>query len=69
MMQPKLFYTQSVIHLCLNSDCFYCETVLGLEDIVWKEQWDSQIEDLAMIPQCPSCGDVLWREIDDTAVQ
>ena len=65
-MQPKLFYTKSVIHMCLNADCFYFETIFDWDDIVWGEQWDSQIEDLAMIPKCPSCGEVLWREIDDT---
>ena len=62
-MQQKLFYCQAVIHMCLNENCFYFECFLDLEDIVWRELWDSQIEDLAMIPHCPSCNEVLWREV------
>jgi len=67
-MQPKMFYTSVYIHMCLNSDCFYCETILSLSDIVFKETWNSEIEDLDMIPHCPSCGEVLWREVNDNAV-
>ena len=64
-MQPKLFYSSAVIHMCLNADCFYCESIMDFEDIVWGEAWDSNIEDLTMIPKCPSCDEVLWREVDD----
>ena len=67
-MQEKLFYSGSVLHMCLNADCFYCETVLDIDDIVWRETWDRNIEDLAMIPHCPSCNEVLWREMNGTTV-
>lgn len=58
---------EHVVHMCLNADCFYCETVIGAHDAVWKEAWDSNVEDIAAYPCCPSCDEVLWREVwDDT---
>lgn len=53
-----------VVHMCLNADCFYCEAILDIDDLVWKSVWSHADEDLTLIPHCPSCGEVIWREID-----
>lgn len=50
---------QRRLYECMNSACFYSETLLKLEEVNWKEQWNSEIEDLDMIPRCPSCNDPL----------
>lgn len=63
-MQPKLPLLSGVVHMCLNADCFYCEAIMDLDDLVWKEVWSSEYADLEMIPHCPSCGEVIWREYD-----
>ena len=64
-MQEKLFHTGVYILMCLNADCFYCESILDATDCVLKHVWSSEIEDLTLVPHCPSCGDVMWREIND----
>lgn len=51
------------VHMCLNSDCFYCETIMPVTDLVWKQAWDTTTQDLAPYPTCPSCGEVSWREV------
>ena len=65
-MQEKMFHTGAYIHMCLNADCFYCEVILDITDAVYKEVWDSNLEDVVPIPHCPSCGEILWRERNDT---
>lgn len=45
------------LYECMNSDCFYCATLSRLEEVHWKEVWNSEIEDLDMIPTCPSCNE------------
>jgi len=65
MTQGKLFHTSAYVHMCLNEDCFYCETILDFPDVVLKHVWDSNLEDLTLIPHCPSCDEVLWREVND----
>lgn len=66
--QPKLPLdlrkAGSVVFMCLNADCFYCETIMDVNDLVWKEVWSSEIHDLTSVPHCPSCGEVAWREFD-----
>ena len=62
-MQPKLLRS-NVTHMCLNKNCFYDQAILDFDDLVWKHLWNSEIEDLDLIPHCPSCDEVLWREID-----
>jgi len=64
---PSLLTRAAVLHYCLNKDCFYVDSILDLDDIVWKEVWNSEIEDLDMIPHCPSCQEVLYREVNDDA--
>ena len=59
---PSLLIGAAVLHLCLNDDCFYCDSALDIDELVWKEVWNSEIEDLDPIPHCPSCGEVVWRE-------
>ena len=46
-----------MLHYCLNPDCFYVETLLGVDDVFWKETWSSEFHDLIPIAHCPSCGD------------
>ena len=62
-IQKKMFYTSEYIHMCLNADCFYCETILDVTECVLKDVWDSNYEELVLIPHCPSCGEVMWREV------
>lgn len=63
-MQPKLPLDDGrIAHMCLNADCFYCEAILDIDDLVWKPIWNSEIEDLDLIPHCPSCDEVIWREV------
>ena len=62
VFQPLLFRTNEVQYLCLNDNCFYVESILAFADVVWREVWDSSLHDLAMIPHCPSCNEVMWRE-------
>jgi len=64
-MQLKMFHTAKVIYMCLNANCFYCETIMGVEDMVWRDRWCSDLEDLIPIPFCPSCDEVMWREVED----
>jgi len=47
------------LYECLNPQCFYCETLLKTEEASWKEQWNSEIDDLDMRPVCPSCSEPL----------
>lgn len=64
-LQLLLNYPDSqgrTVYMCLNSDCFYCETILRIEDISWKDLWSSEVQDLIMVPHCPSCGEVMWEE-------
>ena len=53
-----------VLHMCLNTDCFYCETIMGVDELVWKDAWDSDLGILTPVPYCPSCGEVIWREVE-----
>ena len=47
------------LYECLNPMCFYCETLLKTDEVVWKEVWDSDFEDLVMRPRCPSCSEAM----------
>lgn len=53
---------ERIVHMCLNADCFYCETILDFHDLVWKDVWSSELEELTPIPYCPACHTVVWRE-------
>ena len=64
-MQPKLFHTSAYVMMCLNAHCFYCETIMGWDDVVVRDAWDSDLEDLVPVPHCPSCDEVMWREVND----
>jgi len=62
IFQPSLFETSAYSMYCLNNDCFYLNSLLSVSEAVWKETWSSEIEDLVLVPHCPSCQEVLWRE-------
>jgi len=65
-MQPKLPLDNALLYECANSECFYCGSLLDMEDVVWKHYWDSRAEDLLLRSTCPSCGDpmMIWSEKD-----
>lgn len=68
-MQQKLPFMhdgKSVIYFCLNAECFYCESIIDVNDAVPKHVWNSQIEDLDVVLHCPSCDSELWGERDGT---
>ena len=69
-MQPKLPLSAGLLYECANPDCFYCGSLLDLEDVVWKDYWDSSIEDLSVRATCPSCSDpmMIWSDDDGTFV-
>jgi len=51
--------------MCLNKHCFYADSILDFPDVVLKYVWCRELEDLTLVPHCPSCGEVLWREVND----
>jgi len=57
---------QSFGYECLNNDCFYCSSILGHDDVTWKNVWDSEVEDLLLIAHCPSCAEPMafWEDED-----
>ena len=63
MLQPKL-PIYGVMYECANPDCFYCESMMTFEDVTWKPLWNSEIEDLDLVPHCASCGEpmMIWRD-------
>ena len=60
-MQPKLPMF-NVMYECGNPDCFYVGSLLTLEDVSWRDVWNSNLQDLDLIPICPSCADpmMIW---------
>lgn len=53
-------------YMCLNNNCFYCETYLGFDDVVFKSAWSSDLEDVIPLPHCPSCDEnMITEDIDD----
>jgi hypothetical protein len=47
------------LYECCNPMCFYSESLMGVDEVTWKEQWNSDVEDLDMVPRCPSCAEPL----------
>jgi len=45
------------LYECVNPKCFYCETLMKTDEVNWKEQWNSEMEDLDMRAECPSCSE------------
>ena len=46
-----------MLHYCLNPHCFYVETLLGVDDVVWKDRWHSDLKELLPVAHCPSCNE------------
>ena len=61
-MQAKLFYTGEYLYWCVNPDCFYDQSIIEFEDILWREAWNSDLEDVVPIAMCPACATNLWGE-------
>ena len=66
MRQPKLPLNTSLLYECANPECYYCDALLDMEDVTWKEIWNSELRDLDLIPHCPSCNEpmMIWSEND-----
>ena len=64
-MQPKLPLFK-LLYECANPECFYCGSLMDLEDVIWREMWNSEIRDLDVIPFCPSCAEpmMIWSNED-----
>ena len=64
MKQPLLPLNVGLLYECANPECFYCESLLSLEDVVWKHYWNSEIGDLDLRSVCPSCGEpmMIWED-------
>jgi len=65
-MQGKLPLSRTLNYECANPDCYYCGTILWLDDVVWKEIWNSEIHDLDCVAHCPSCVQpmMIWEDED-----
>jgi len=67
-MQGNLPFTDvGLLYECANPDCFYCGTLLSMNEVVWKDYWDRRAEDLLPRSVCPSCYQpmMIW-ENDET---
>ena len=53
---------------CLNNKCFHVGVLIKPSEADYKHVWNSQIEDLDMIPICASCQDplVFWESENGT---
>lgn len=51
---------------CANEDCFFCGSLLPMDEVVWKDFWNSTIADLDVRPVCPSCEEPMmhWESED-----
>ena len=63
-MQPRLPLNVELLFECANPDCFYCGSLIGVEDVSWIHFWNSEIEDLDMRSVCPSCNEplMIWED-------
>jgi len=48
-----------MLHYCLNPHCYYEGILLGVDDVVWADSWDSQVGDLLPVAKCPSCREFM----------
>ena len=51
---------------CVNPQCFYNETELGYDDVVFRDMWVSDVQNVELVPHCPSCMEemIFWRHDD-----
>ena len=61
---PFMHEKSAVVYYCLNAECFYCESVIGVYDAVPKHVWNSELGMLDVVLHCPSCDSELWGERD-----
>jgi len=66
MRQPKLPLSDSLLYECANPECFYVGALMTMDDVTWKDVWDSHLQDLTLIAHCPSCSDpmIIWSDDD-----
>lgn len=57
-----------VLYECCEKQCFYFETLMKTDEVVWKHRWCKQSEDLLLQPFCPSCETQLERYIQDAEI-
>ena len=65
-MQPKLPLSVGLLYECANPQCFYVGALLDQEDVVWKDFYNHEIQDMDLRSTCPSCGDpmMIWSDED-----
>lgn len=64
-IQPKLpLKGTGLLYECANPECFYCGTLMSMEDVSWAEYWDTSAEDLLLRSVCPACREpmMIWEE-------
>lgn len=51
---------------CDNQHCFYDGVLFKATECEYKEEWNPKVEDLEMVPKCPSCNRTLtqWEDPD-----
>ena len=66
-MQPKMPLNVGLLYECANPDCFYCGSLLDMNDVEWVHYWDSDLDDLSFRSVCPSCREpmMIWNGGDD----
>jgi len=66
-MQGNLPLKAGLLYECANPECFYCGTLLNLNEVDWKDFWNSQIENLDLRATCPSCAEpmMIWDGEDE----
>jgi len=56
-MQSQLpLRLDGVLYECANPECFYVGTLLTMHDVVWKDFWNTSLQDMDVRPVCPSCS-------------
>jgi hypothetical protein len=57
-----------LVYECANPECFFCESLLPMEEVVWKDYWNSTLKDLDVRPACPSCEQPMmsWEDENGT---
>jgi len=60
-----------LLYECANPDCFHVGTLLTLDEVDWKDFWNSEIEDLDLRSVCPSCKQpmMIWDGEENGKIQ
>ena len=49
---------------CANVECFYVAALLDFSDVVFKQIYSHEVDDLILVPFCPCCQEPMmeWDE-------